>query len=95
MDAAPDPAGRGVRGASRSSASVFHPPHSGQRPIHCGLWAPHAEQAKTVAGFLATYLGTGIEPMSPLRSSSFHRIPPPMNGERRPGLMSSSTPPVT
>ena len=91
VDAAPEPPA-GARGASRSSVSVFHPPHSGQRPSHCGLWAPQAEQEKTVAGFRATYFGIGIEPMSPLRSSSFQRMPPPMKSERRPGFRASSTP---
>jgi len=43
------------RGASaaRSSTSVLHAPHSGQRPSHCGLWAPQAVHEKTVAGRLA------------------------------------------
>jgi MoxR-like ATPase len=38
--------------AARSSTREFHAPHSAQRPIHLGAWAPHSWQAKTVFGGL-------------------------------------------
>ena len=45
---------RGGASAARSSTSVLHAPHSGQRPSHCGLWAPQAVHEKTVAALRTT-----------------------------------------
>src|SRR5450756_2949612 len=48
---------RGGASAERSSTRVLHAPHSGQRPIHCGLCAPQAVQEKTVAALRAILCG--------------------------------------
>ena len=44
---------------------------------------------------LRCYFGIGMLPMIALRSSSFQRMPAPMNGDLSPGFRRSSTPPVT
>src|SRR5687768_14068462 len=55
----------GEGSAARSSTSEFQAPHSAQRPIHLGDWAPHSWQAKTTRGdFMARSKSRNTNPES-------------------------------
>ncbi len=81
---------RGADAATRSSTSVFHAPHDGQRPAHLGESAPHSLQYHSVLYlvFAISELregdGAGRGDVERLRGSAARRIwrdeEPPAHG---------------